>query len=260
MIARVPLRVSFLGGGTDLLPFAATYGGCVIAAAIDYFVYVNESFQVTTPLESHSGLGTSGAIAVAKIKLAFPDIPDNQLFKAAVQIESLGQQDQAMAILGGFQYLEFDNCEYKATSLLPLENTPFENFEKRLALVYLGKRTKSAADILQNEIKLIQQGANHFALTQTKTLTNLAARAIIQGDINTFIELFEENWQVKKKHSPDICTPSVQAAEEYYKKMGAQAFKLCGAGSGGYALLIKPEDLDIGMPLKFTSQGVILER
>lgn len=260
MYCRAPLRVSFCGGGTDLLAFAANYGGYVVSAAIDQYVRVSNA-TVQIPLEGNSGLGTSGAIAVAKIKLAFPNISNDKLFKAAVQIEGLGQQDQAMAICGGFQFLEFGDCEYKATSLMPLENTPFENFEKRLALVYLGKRTKSAEDILQDEIKLIKSKANYSALMQSKTLAHSAARAVIQGDVDYFIDIIKEAWQVKKHHSPDICTPNVQAAEEFYmEQKGVQAFKLCGAGNGGYALIIKKADLDIGMPLKFANQGAKLER
>lgn len=40
VISRTPLRVSFVGGGTDLPEFCAEHGGAVISATIDKYVYV----------------------------------------------------------------------------------------------------------------------------------------------------------------------------------------------------------------------------
>jgi D-glycero-alpha-D-manno-heptose-7-phosphate kinase len=37
--ARAPLRISFAGGGTDVPPFPAQEGGCVLSATIDRFAY-----------------------------------------------------------------------------------------------------------------------------------------------------------------------------------------------------------------------------
>jgi D-glycero-alpha-D-manno-heptose-7-phosphate kinase len=36
---RAPLRISFAGGGTDVPPFPATEGGCVLSATIDRYAY-----------------------------------------------------------------------------------------------------------------------------------------------------------------------------------------------------------------------------
>ena len=37
--ARAPLRISFAGGGTDVPPFPAAEGGCVLSATIDRYAY-----------------------------------------------------------------------------------------------------------------------------------------------------------------------------------------------------------------------------
>jgi D-glycero-alpha-D-manno-heptose-7-phosphate kinase len=37
--ARAPLRISFAGGGTDVPPFPATEGGCVLSATIDRYAH-----------------------------------------------------------------------------------------------------------------------------------------------------------------------------------------------------------------------------
>jgi D-glycero-alpha-D-manno-heptose-7-phosphate kinase len=40
VISRTPLRVSFVGGGSDLTAFARRHGGAVVSTAIDKYVYV----------------------------------------------------------------------------------------------------------------------------------------------------------------------------------------------------------------------------
>lgn len=47
IITQTPLRISFLGGGTDFPDFFKKYGGCVVTTAIDKYVYciVKERFD-----------------------------------------------------------------------------------------------------------------------------------------------------------------------------------------------------------------------
>ena len=40
VISRTPLRVSFVGGGSDLVSFSSKHGGAVVSTAIDKYVYV----------------------------------------------------------------------------------------------------------------------------------------------------------------------------------------------------------------------------
>ena len=39
IISQTPLRISFLGGGTDFPDFYRDHGGCVLTMAIDKYVY-----------------------------------------------------------------------------------------------------------------------------------------------------------------------------------------------------------------------------
>src|SRR5260221_7447731 len=47
IISRTPLRMSFVGGGSDLPVFYRRYGGAVVSTAINQFVYitVNRKFD-----------------------------------------------------------------------------------------------------------------------------------------------------------------------------------------------------------------------
>ena len=41
IVSRSPLRISLGGGGTDLKSYYSKYGGYLIAATIDKYVYIN---------------------------------------------------------------------------------------------------------------------------------------------------------------------------------------------------------------------------
>ena len=47
IITQTPLRISFLGGGTDFPGYYRKFGGCVLTTAIDKYVYaiVKERFD-----------------------------------------------------------------------------------------------------------------------------------------------------------------------------------------------------------------------
>src|SRR6516165_1805616 len=47
IISRTPLRMSFVGGGSDLPVFYRRFGGAVVSTAINQFVYVtiNQKFD-----------------------------------------------------------------------------------------------------------------------------------------------------------------------------------------------------------------------
>ena len=41
IISRTPLRISFVGGGSDLPAFYRRHGGAVVSTAVDKYIYVN---------------------------------------------------------------------------------------------------------------------------------------------------------------------------------------------------------------------------
>jgi len=45
IFSQAPLRISFVGGGTDVPPYVGKYGGCVLSATIDFFARVSLDFS-----------------------------------------------------------------------------------------------------------------------------------------------------------------------------------------------------------------------
>lgn len=81
--SRVPLRVSFAGGGTDVPPYPETHGGVVLCAAIDRFAYASLSatkpgapfvaesldYDVTASFDNASHLVFDGELDLLKASL-----------------------------------------------------------------------------------------------------------------------------------------------------------------------------------------------
>lgn len=82
--SRVPLRMSFAGGGTDVPPYPQTHGGGVLCAAIDRFAYASlEPAGVDTPFVAESlDFGISAAYAHPS-RLAFDG--EHDLLKASLR-------------------------------------------------------------------------------------------------------------------------------------------------------------------------------
>ena len=72
--SRAPVRISFGGGGTDLAPYCNIYGGVVLNATINKYVYVtvipnNTKSLLQNDLESGNNLFSLGLSAKLKPKL-----------------------------------------------------------------------------------------------------------------------------------------------------------------------------------------------
>ena len=65
IMTRTPLKMSFFGGGTDLPDFSQKYGGCVVATAIDRYLYVviREREDSTITLDTPFGHETCSTAA-----------------------------------------------------------------------------------------------------------------------------------------------------------------------------------------------------
>ena len=152
-VYRAPLRVDLAGGWTDLVPYTHDHGGEVVNFTIDKWVTAtpdeegNVEFQFD--VSAGSGLGTSGALNIAKIAaLGGADTNDlDQIAEAAYRAETeagnrCGRQDQWAAAYGGFNRLLFigDGVEH-----LPFEPAPSARkwLHKHLIIAHSGIKHKS---------------------------------------------------------------------------------------------------------------------
>jgi len=276
IITRTPLRISFIGGGTDLKCFYENHGGAIVNAAIDKYVYVmvkerflkhhhymnhpfiQEAMKMVNikggidiyswnDLPHGNGLGSSGSYLVGLLKALYSyrgiHISGDELAEAACKIEidildaPVGKQDQYVAVYGGLRYYSFgENGVDKA--ILNLSYLQGQNLNSRLMLFYLGI-TRTSESILKEQVKNTDKIVSllKYVRDQAIGLKELAGG----NDLDIFGKVMNRGWQKKKGFASNITTPEIDAYYSLAVAAGAIGGKVVGAGGGGFLLFYVPE-------------------
>lgn len=248
---RTPYRVSFAGGGTDLLEYSRKFGGAAVGCSIDRYITSSFSgsgdFQVHSDLPTGSGLGGSAAYLSSIYRSRYPAATKYEVVQHVTESEKLGQQDQIMCVFGGLRFITFAQDDSYSTLSIPVP----EWLNRCMSIYYLGDRKVEGHTLLT--------GLNEDALKNQIELARMVFRALKNGDYNTFVDCMKEAWEEKKRFRPDLLTDDIRGFEERTRIRGTRAFKLCGAGGGGYALLIhEPDESRFGIPIKVDRAGQVI--
>ncbi len=295
IISKCPLRVSLVGGSTDLQEFINEYGkGSVISFPIDLYTYItitpNISFntyridysspeEVKNPKDikndiareviqyfnlpplimsfnsdipsSGSGLASSSSYLLACITAACKfkgiDMSQGDICKLAIKLERkfnplTGYQDAYGCGIGGLKQYNFYSykieTEYLSSSVL-------DNYS--LYLVPSNVSSRSSTNVLKTVD--IKKSFKLLALVRELKL-NL-------NNEDIFFKVFNLGWEKKKMTSSHIMTPELIEQEKYLlKTYDIKGIKLCGAGGGGYFLLITKDKIKEGKQIKINNLGV----
>lgn len=187
-----------------------------------------------------TGLGSSSAYAVglalALSERAHVPLPARGLADMACEVEierclkPIGKQDQYAAAYGGLRLYQFTPDKIVVGSNI------FEFFvEHHLLLVDAG--SAAPADHAPRPI------GTDEARAVTRDMAACArsmATAVRDCDLAEFALLMADAWDLKQRtHNVPDCAPGmIRIAQRH----GALAGKLCGAGGGGFLLLLAPPD------------------
>jgi len=267
MFARAPLRISYGGGGTDLDPYRSEHGGVCLGVAIQKYAVsskggCNSSSLISAILKRmnskdgieldvgappFSGLGASGSIAVSAIGLLANGTMDkSSIAQLAFDIErndltvTGGFQDQIISAFGGMIYIEFGSERFNVIQMD--RNSFIDELEYRTILVYTGKREVSGSEVQDDVLNRQVVSPNLEALDRIKEIANEQRRLVRAGDIHGFCELLHYSWEEKKKLSPNVTNSNIDTMYEMAHGLGASG-KICGAGNGGYFLLVCPDSV-----------------
>lgn len=189
---------------------------------------------------ARSGLGTSSSFTVgmlnalyalkgeqpSKMKLALDAIHVEQdLIK-----ESVGSQDQCAASFGGFNRIDFSDRGMKVESV-----RANRKIEESLMLVYAGL-PRYAGDVAKS------YSFDKGVVGEMWKMVDVAVPLVEKGDVKEFARLLGETWKLKCRLSDKISTPYVDTICSMAQKAGALGLKLCGAGGGGFILLVAEPD------------------
>lgn len=295
IIARAPLRISFLGGGTDYTEYFEEHGGAVIATAIDKFSYitlnkltdffdhnirlsyskielvadakelqhnavrevlkylhVNSNIEINciADLPARTGLGSSGSFIVSLLHGVHAYLGNKptgyQLAQEAIKIEKdvmkiwVGCQDQYIAAVGGFNFIEFLPNRQIRHSPIEMPKARRDQLDDCLMLFYTGLQ-RSASETVQEQVE--RTAAN---LPYLKTLKDLVyeSRTVLQSksSLNDFGKLLDEGWKLKQNLSSKVTNNVIDEMYSVGRKAGALGGKLLGAGGGGFVLFYVEPD------------------
>ena len=253
---KAPLRISFAGGGTDIEPYLSDYGAYVLSAAINLYIraiYPAESngsvleevlsnltiwgkVRIIGDVEPELGLGGSASAYVAGVKAIYPQLDQEQVAKLAFYLERKvqgikgGIQDQICASFGGFLFITLEN------GVIRLEKLPIDkDFNRFLLLVKVGDRGHSGNEVIEDQLRCYDVKVLH----RQKQLARLMRDCLVKEQYLDFGKLLDETWQLKKKQSCLVTTPSIDEQYAKFLSMGAVSGVICGAGAGGSMLLME---------------------
>ncbi len=208
--------------------------------------------HVFADLPAKTGLGSSSAFTVGFLNALYK-LQDSIACKKTLADEALlveqqlikekvGSQDQVHAAYGGLNLIEFDKNGYQVTPL-DIGEDKLSCFQDHLLLFYTGI-TRFADEILDEQIKNTQSCSKDLFLDKMLDMVYEAYDIFLKSDSQELVEqighLMHQSWSLKKKLSSKISNPHIDELYEKARNAGAYGGKLCGAGHGGFLLLMAP--------------------
>jgi D-glycero-alpha-D-manno-heptose-7-phosphate kinase len=242
----------------------------LVRTALQHFE-INEPLDISVmaDLPARSGLGSSSSFTVGFINLLTSmrrrQITKLDLARQAVFIErellreNVGVQDQYHAAFGGLNRFDFEG---ERTRISPVQMTGecLAALTSSLFLVYTGV-TRFASATLDEQMEKTRTGSVDRDLSHLLLLTGQAVDVLEGADpermLKDFGTMLHEGWETKKRLSSKVSNPSIDAMYEAARQTGALGGKLCGAGSGGFLLMLVPPERQAVFHERFADAGII---
>lgn len=208
--------------------------------------YINLIYDADMPAKS--GLGTSSSFTVSLINSIYKyqkkKINKKELLEKSIYLErnylkeSVGCQDQTLAVYGGFNFISFDKKKIKVKRI-KISNKSLKKLENNFFLVY-SDTSRYASNIEKKKILKIEQKKKNYL--QIKEITMKALNILEKGkNIDLVGHLLRDYWEIKKKLSNEVTHKKIDAIYKKGLKAGALGGKILGAGGGGFMLFYCPK-------------------
>jgi len=216
-------------------------------------------FSIQADLPASAGLGSSSAFTVGfqhlVCDLKGTTVSAGALAERAIHIEQsllgerVGVQDQMHAAHGGFNRFDFSEDVNRITPM-GLSVDDLNEFSGWVVLVYTGRK-RHASEVLDEQMDNTVGGAVDAELADMKALVDEAEQVIKNAGTAADIApglapLLADSWGLKRRLSARISDPEIDNLYDSGIEAGALAGKLCGAGGGGFLLMIVPPDRRAG--------------
>jgi D-glycero-alpha-D-manno-heptose-7-phosphate kinase len=205
----------------------------------------NIALEVTAYSEAPSGCstGTSAAVTVALIgaldALTPGRMTPHQVARTAHLIETeklkqqCGIQDQLCSAYGGINLIEMYEYPGAIVSQIQVPNSTWWEFERRLALIFLGK-SHSSSDVHRMVIEDLENaGPSCQKLEDLRQTAEKSKDALYAGDFAALGKAMIENTEAQARLNQRLVSADAQTVIDIAKKHGAIGWKVNGAGGEG---------------------------
>lgn len=214
---------------------------------------------VQADLPANAGLGSSSSFAVGILNLisALQQIPRTRLELAQLAIElehkilheRVGIQDQLHAAFGGLNRFDFHGDQLRV-SPVRMSGSDLVSLTDWMMLVFTGAK-RHASSTLEEQMDKTSRGSVDAQLERMVELVDTAQATFERSRGETLVhelaELLRESWALKRDLSSGVTNPEIDELYETCLSHGALGGKLCGAGGGGFLLVIVPPDARQGL-------------
>ncbi len=239
----------------------------------EYGIEVPLDISVLSDLPARSGLGSSSSFTVGFLHLVSRlnkhnftkyDLAEKAIFvERELLNENVGLQDQFHAAFGGINKFEFYSNRTRI-SPVRISGESLNSLTESLCLVFTGI-VRSASDTLDEQIDKTKKGLINRSLEHLLTLTDQAIDLLESNSSDKMLAdlggMLDESWQTKRNLSNRVSNQFIDDLYTTARYNGALGGKLCGAGGGGFFLLVIPKHVqnkvaDALAPMKLVPVGI----
>lgn len=226
----------------------------VRAVLADRGVEARLDINVISDLPASSGLGSSSAFSVGFVNLITQmfgrPMTKMELARAAMDVEqrllreNVGVQDQLHTAFGGINRFDFHG---KRLSVSPVDMSvaAMDALDSCMVLVHTG-RQRRATHVAADKIAQIKSGASTGNLEALYKMVGECMDMLESAKGDSFVRelgrMLDESWKIKRQLSERVSDESIDELYARGMAAGAHGGKLCGAGGGGFILMIVDPD------------------
>jgi D-glycero-alpha-D-manno-heptose-7-phosphate kinase len=242
--SRTPLRISFMGGGSDYPQHFLEHGGAVLGGSIDKYCYVmlhNGQSWRTFDIPNKSGMASSSAYTVGLLRVCtqLDKVTIAQLATVWEQDKTggmVGSQDQYLCSVGGFHYLKFNGHGIQDTPVSMELVKPLESY----LMLFDTHQYRLSSKSISTQLARVKQ--NTKLLIRMAEMAKEGLEILNEKDYKGFGFLLHEAWERKRELSKYVSTESIDSIYARATEAGAIGGKLLGGGGGGFIIfVVQPE-------------------
>lgn len=198
-------------------------------------------------LPARTGIGSSSSFTVGLVhslyKLMSKKYDKKKIMLDSIFIEqnlnkeNIGSQDQVATCFGGFNCIKFSNKKILINNLDKTYKKNILMIQDSCLLFYTGKQRESYR-ITKNIVDRMSENKDHFFNIRNLTQEGLNLLKSKNFKIEDFGKIISEAWFSKNQISKKYTNDKINNLFIDSKNFGAKGFKMLGAGSEGFFIII----------------------